>query len=150
MTDQRLGLGVLDLRIVDHDQAAVLGLRRQSVLERQYADLFRQVGRVRADHRTEGTATAAELRHAGRAVTGTAGALLLVHLLAGAPDIGAALRLVRSGLALVELPLHATLDDVGAGLETEDRVRELDGAGFLTFKGRDFQFHLTRPPARPE
>src|SRR4029079_520433 len=114
------------------------------------ADLLRQVGRVRANHRTERTATAAELRHARRAVTGAAGALLLVHLLAGAPDFGAALCLVRSGLALVELPLHATLDDVGMGLETEDRVRELNRSGFLAFKGRDFQFHLTRPPARPE
>src|SRR6267154_3387142 len=148
MTDQRLGLGVLDLRIIDHDQAAVLGLRRQSVLERQRAHLLRQVGRVRANDRTEGTATAAELRHASRAVTGTAGALLLVHLLAGTPDIGAALRLVRSGLALVELPLHATLENVLARLESEDRVRELDRTRFLAFKGRDFQFHLTRPPAR--
>src|SRR4029450_3216844 len=120
------------------------------MLERKRPHLLRQVGRVRANHRTERTATAAELRHAGRAVTGAAGALLLVHLLAGAPDVGAALRLVRSGLARVELPLHATLDDVGTGLETEDRVRELDRTSFLAFKGRDFQFHLTRPPARPE
>src|SRR5262245_31412989 len=105
---------------------------------------------MRADDRTERTATAAELRHAGRAVTGVVGALLLVHLLAGAPDLGAALGLVRSGLALVELPLHATLDDVGTRIETEDHVRELDRTGFLAFKGRDFQFHLTRPPARPE
>src|SRR5882724_2742673 len=123
MTDQRLGLGVLDLRIVDHDQAAVLGLRRESMLERQRAYLLRQVGCVRANHRTERTATAAELRHAGRAVTGAAGALLLVHLLAGTPDIGAALRLVRSGLALVELPLHAALDDILPRLKTEDLVR---------------------------
>src|SRR5215467_1704555 len=119
MADQRLGLGFLDLGVIDHDQAAVLGFRRERMLERQRAHLLRQVGRVRANNRTERTATAAELRHAGRAVTGAAGALLLVHLLAGAPDIGAALGLVRSGLALVELPLHATLDDVGTGLETE-------------------------------
>src|SRR3954447_23296274 len=126
MTDQRLGLGVLDLRIVDHDQAAVLGLGRQSMLERQRAHLLRQVGRMRANHRTERTATAAELRHAGRAMTSTAGALLLVHLLAGAPDIGAALRLVRSGLALVELPLDATLDDILARLQAENLVGKLD------------------------
>src|SRR5205085_12487057 len=127
MTDQRLGLGVLDLRIVDHDEAAVLGFRRQRMLERQRAHLLRQVGRVRANHRTERTATAPELRHAGRAVTSAAGALLLVHLLAGAPDIGAALRLVRSGLALVELPLDAALDDILARLQAENLVGELDG-----------------------
>src|SRR6478736_1087749 len=149
MTDQRLGLGFLDLRIVDHDQPAVLGLRRQRMLERQRAHLLRQAGLVRANNRAERTATAAELRHAGRAVTGATGALLLVHLLAGAPDFGAAFCLVRSGLALVELPLHATLNDVGTGLETENRVRELDRSGLLAFKGCDFQFHLTRPPARP-
>src|SRR6059058_2178787 len=149
MTDQRLDLGVLYLRIVNHDQAAVLGLRRQGMLERQRAHLLRQVGRVRANHRTERTSTAAELRHAGRAVTGAAGALLLVHLLAGAPDIGAALRLVGAGLALVELPLHAALDDVLARLEAENGIGQLDRACRLAFKGCDFQFHLTRPPARP-
>src|SRR4029450_175583 len=100
------------------------------MLERKRPHLLRQVGRVRANHRTERTATAAELRHAGRAVTGAAGALLLVHLLAGAPDIGAALRLVRSGLALVELPLHATLDDVGARLQDENPGPERDGLHF--------------------
>src|SRR5204863_2516401 len=111
MTDQRLGLGVLDLRIVDHDQAAVLGFRREGMLERQRAHLLRQGERVRANHRTERTATAAELRHTGRTVTSTAGALLLVHLLAGAPDVGAPLCLVRSGLTLGELPVDAALDD---------------------------------------
>src|ERR1700749_920800 len=109
MPNKSLGLGVLDLATVNHDQAAVLGLGRQRMLERQRAYLLRQVGRMRTNHRTEGTAAAAELRHAGRAVTGTAGAFLLVHLLAGAPDIGTALRLMSAGLPLVELPLHASL-----------------------------------------
>src|SRR6202007_3377991 len=74
--------------------------------------------------------------------------LLLVHLLAGAPDLGAALGLVGAGLALVELPLHATRNDVLAGLETEDLVRQIDRTGGLTFEGGDFQFHLTRPPSQ--
>src|SRR5260370_19777406 len=100
-------------------------------------------------HRTEGTAAAAELRHPCRAVTRTAGALLLVHLLAGAPDFGAALGLVGPGLALVELPLHTAGDDVLARLETKDLVRKLARASFLAFKRFDCQFHLTRPPARP-
>src|SRR5215475_12817218 len=103
---------------------------------------------MRADHRTEGTAAAAELRHAGRAVTGTAGTLLLVHLLARAPDLGAALGLVGAGLALVELPLHATRNDVLARLETKNLVRQIDRTGGLTFEGGDFQFHLTRPPSQ--
>src|SRR6201987_5887441 len=118
------------------------------MLERKRANLLRQVGGVRTHHRTEGTATAAELRHAGRAVTGTAGALLLVHLLAGAPDLGAALGLVSAGLALVELPLHAAGDDVGARLETEDLVRQLNRACGLAFEGRYLKFHVTRPPSQ--
>src|SRR6201987_1866747 len=115
------------------------------MLERKRANLLRQVGGVRTHHRTEGTATAAELRHAGRAVTGTAGALLLVHLLAGAPDLGAALGLVGAGLALVELPLHAASDDVGARLEAEDRIRQRDRARVLALESRDFQFHGQAP-----
>src|SRR6266702_7878329 len=105
------------------------------MLESKRADLLRQVGGVRTHHRTEGTTAAAELRHAGRAVTSTAGALLLVHLLAGAPDLGAALGLVGAGLTLVELPLHATRNDVLARFQAENLVRELDGAGGLAFDG---------------
>src|SRR5215203_2500850 len=117
--------------------------------QRQRANLLRQVEGVRANHRTEGTAAAAELRHPGRAVTRTAGALLLVHLLAGAPDIGAPLRLVGAGLTLGELPVDAALDDVLARLEAENGVGKLNRTGGFAFKRCDFQFHLTRPPARP-
>src|SRR5471032_331208 len=102
--------------------------------QRQRANLLRQRECVAAHHRTERAAAAAELRHAGRAVTRTAGALLLVHLLAGAPDIGAPLRLVGAGLALGELPVDAALDDVLARLETENGVRQLHRAGVLALK----------------
>src|SRR5580692_8254023 len=114
--------------------------------KRQRANLLRQGKGVRTHHRAERTAAAAELRHPSRAVTRAAGALLLVHLLSGAPDIGAALDLVGPGLTLVELPLHAALDDVLARLEAENLVGKLHRACRLAFKGCDFQFHLTRPP----
>src|SRR4029453_8241501 len=97
----------------------------------QCAPLLRQGEGVRAHHRTECTATAAELRNTGRTVTSTAGALLLVHLLAGAPDIGAALRLGRAGLTLGELPVDAALDDVLARLQAENLIGQLDRTGFL-------------------
>src|SRR4029077_17490599 len=71
---------------------------------------------------------------------------LLVHLLAGAPDLGAALGLVGAGLALVELPLHAALDDVLARLEAEDAVGELDRTGRLALKRCYFQFHHAPSP----
>src|SRR5260370_28432711 len=104
---------------------------------------------MRAHDGTEGRATPWELRQAGRTVTSTAGALLLVHLLAGTPHIGATLRLVRAGLTLGELPVDAALDDILARLQAENLVGKLDRASLFTFKGRDFQVHLTRPPPRP-
>src|SRR5579862_4266706 len=114
--------------------------------KRERADLLRQVGCMRAHDRTERTATTAELRHAGRAVTGAAGALLLIHLLASAPDFGAALGLVRASLALVELPLHAALNNVLARLKTEDAFGELDRTGRFALECCDFQFHYAPSP----
>src|SRR5664280_3348622 len=101
-----------------------------------------------AHHRAEGASAAAELRHARRAMTGAAGALLRIHLLAGAPDFRAVLGLMRAALALGELPVDAALQDVAARLEAEDRVRQIDRTGFLAFQRGDFQFHVTRPPSR--
>src|SRR3954463_11196599 len=102
-----------------------------------------------AHHRSEGAATAAELRHSGRAVARAAGALLLVHLLTRPPDVGAALRLVGAGLPLGELPVHAALDQILARLEAENLIGQFDRTGVLAFKRGDIQFHLTHPPARP-
>src|SRR6185503_8163235 len=94
-------------------------------------------------------AAAAEQVHARRTVAGGASALLAVHLLAGAPDLGAVLDLVGAGAALGELPDDAALNEGGARLEPENRIRQLDRAGGFTVEGHDFQFHVTRPPARP-
>src|SRR3982074_2981134 len=102
--------------------------------KRQRTNLLRQRKGVRAHHRAERPAAAAELRHPGRAVTRAAGALLLVHLLAGAPDIGAALGLAGAGLALGELPVDAALDQILARLQTENGVGKLNRAGRLAFK----------------
>src|SRR6202020_1540238 len=146
MRDQRLGLGGFERGLVDNDEAAVFGLGRERMAKRERADLLGQTGRMRTHHGTEGTATAAELRHAGRAVTGATGALLLVHLLAGAPDLGAALGLVGAGLTLVELPLHAALNDVLARLEAEDAVGKLDRTGRFALKRCYFQFHHAPSP----
>src|SRR6202000_1686812 len=148
VTDQGLGLGGFELGIFDDDEIAVLGLGRERVLESHRAHLLRQVRGMRANHRPEGTAAAAELRHAGRAMASAARTLLLVHLLAGAPDLGAALGLVRAGLALVELPLHAARKDVLARLETKDLVRQLDRACGLAFERRYLEFHVMRPPSQ--
>src|SRR5579872_6249614 len=118
------------------------------MLERERAHLLRQIDRMAAHQRTEHPAAAAELRHALRTVACLAGALLRVHLLAGAVDLAAALGLVGAALALGELPVDATLHDVGARLEAEDCIGQIDRARSLALERGDFQFHLTRPPSR--
>src|SRR5262249_34996532 len=105
------------------------------------ADLLRQADLVAAHHRAEGAATAAELRHARRAVAGAAGALLCVHLLAGGGGVSAGLDRLGGGAAPVELPHHAAVKDVGARLETEDRVRERDRAGIVAVERGDLEIH---------
>ena len=117
-----------ELGAVPDDELAGLGLRRQRMLQRQRAHLLGQVVRVAAHDRAEGASAAAELRHARRAVTGAAGALLLVHLLAGAGDLGAASASVGAGVALGELPADHARDQVGARLEAEDLVGEFDAS----------------------
>src|SRR5215510_13805238 len=94
-----------------------------------------------AHNRTESATTATELRYAGRAVTGAASALLRIHLLTGPPDFGAALRLVCPALALRELPVDATLDEVGARLQSEDRIGQRGLARILSIESDDFEFH---------
>ena len=141
---QRLGLGVLHVQRLDDNDAVILGLGRERMLERQRADLFRQADLVAAGLRAERAAAAAEQVDPRRAVTRRAGALLPVHLLAGAVDVGAVLHLVRAGLALGQLPHHAAMNEVGARLEPEDGVGHRDRTGFLAVERRDLQFHVTR------
>ena len=124
-----------------------LALADSACLQRERAHLLRQADGVAAHDGTEGPAAAAELRHARRAVTGAAGALLGIHLLAGAADFAAVLGLVGAALALGELPVDAALEDVGARLEPEDRVRQAHRAGLLAVERGDLQFHVMRPPA---
>ena len=142
---QRLGLGFLQIERLDDDDAVVLGLGGQRVPERERAHLLRQADFMAARMRTERAATAAEQIDARRAVAGRAGALLAIHLLAGAMDVGAVLDRVRAGLALGELPNDAAMNDVGARLEPENGVGHGDRAGLLAVEGSDFQLHITRP-----
>src|SRR5690242_14943105 len=116
--------------------------------QRQRTHLLRQVMRMAANNRAERTTAAAELRYTGRAVARVAGALLLEHLLAGAPDFRTALGLMGTGLTLGELPVDAALDQVLARLKAENPIRELDRARSLAFEGGDVQFHVMHPPSR--
>src|SRR5262249_55060914 len=91
------------------------------------------------------TAAAAEQVDARRAVTCTAGALLRVHFLAGAPDLGTVLHVVRAGAALGELPDNAALDQVGTRLKAKDVLVERNRARFLAVEGGDFEVHHAPP-----
>src|SRR5436305_5610400 len=115
--------------------------------QRERAHFLRQVDRMIARMRTKRPAAAAEQVRARRAVTGAAGALLRVHLLAGAPDVRAVLDRMRAGAALGQLPYDAALDEIGARLEPKDIVVERDRAGFLAVEGGDFHVHHAPPSA---
>src|SRR6185312_8025793 len=88
-----------------------------------------------------------EERSRARAVTGAAAALLRAVLLLGAVHLGAGQDLVVAAAALGELPNHDALDQVGARLEPEDRVVELDLAGRLVVEIEDFGLHAQTPSA---
>src|SRR5690606_3249281 len=104
-------------------------------------DLLGQLMGVVAHDRTESLAAAAELRSRSRAVAGAAGALLLVDLLAGAVDLRAALGLVGPGAALGELVADHAGEQVGARLEAEHGLRQLDRTGRLALESGDIEFH---------
>src|SRR5690606_5402220 len=125
--------------------ACVRRLRGMSMHHAVLTALLRQVMSMIARDRTVSLATAAELRRARGRVPGTAGALLPVHLGAGAGDVSAGLRLVRALLPLGELPAHDALQDVLARLQPEDGIGELDLAGVLAGEGCDLEVHRHAP-----
>ena len=149
MPAQRLGLGFLHGERLDDDDAAVFCLRRQRVPQRERPDLLRQADLVAARMRAERAAAAAEQVDARRAVTGGAGALLPVHLLAGAVDVGPVLHFMRAGAALGQLPDDAAVDQIGARFEAENGVGQCDRAAFLAVEGGDLQLHVTFPFSVP-
>src|SRR5690606_22669844 len=144
---QRRGLGFGQGRGVQDHQRAGLGLGRERMLQGQRADLLGQIERMAADDRTAGLGAADDLGRPARAVTGAAGALLLVHLLARTRDLVADLDLVRAGAALCELPGDHALQDVAADLfDAEDVVREVDRAALGAVELDDVEFHYSAPP----
>src|SRR5215467_11416011 len=102
--------------------------------QRQGAHLLRQFDRMAARLGPEHLATTSPLRHRLVAVTGTAGALLLVHLLARDRYLRAILGVMRTGHALQELIAHHAVDQIGARFEPEDGVAELNLTGARRIK----------------
>ncbi|MNL61903.1 hypothetical protein D3C87_1858770 [compost metagenome] len=74
-------------------------------------------------------------------VTSAARTLLLVHLGTGARNFATGQCLMRALLLLGELVTNHTSEDVLAGVEAEDRVRQGNLASVFAFEGLDVEFH---------
>ena len=81
-------------------------------------------------------AAADEDRGAAIAVTSRTAALLATELLAGAGDVAALAGGASRAAALLELPGDDAVKDVGARLDAEDLVVELDVAAGLPSRRR--------------
>jgi hypothetical protein len=90
-------------------------------------------------------AAADEDRCAAIAVAGGSAALLAAPLLAGAVDVAALAGRARRGAAVGELPRHDPVKDVGARLDAEDLVVELDVAALAGVEVLDLDLHLSLP-----
>ena len=97
--------------------------------QRQGANLLGQIMGMAAHDGAECASTTTELGDARRTVTGAAGALLLVHLLAGARDVRAVLHRVRASATLGKLIADHARNEILARLKAEDVVLELDRTG---------------------
>src|SRR4051795_9010640 len=137
----RLGLGLADVEILDDDQPAVLRLGGQRHPEAERTNLLVQRRVEVADPGAVRLAAADEDRSAAIAVTGGAAALLLAVLLAGAGDVAALAGSAGGAAALLELPGDDAVEDVGARLDAEHLIVELDVAARLGVEGLNFDLH---------
>ena len=119
---RRRGLGarrVAGRRALDDVHAAVAGAVRQSAAQRRRLHLLGRPLGVVARRGAVDRAAAGELRRAGRALTGAAGALLLVRLPATAADLAAGLGVVRALARRRELRDDDLVDQRDVGLDVE-------------------------------
>src|SRR5207253_2307832 len=136
------GLRLLHVQIVDDDQIAAFGLGRERHLQAERADLLVQRRIEVADPRAVRLAAADEDRSAAIAVTGGAATLLPAVFLAGAGDIGALAGGAGGAAALLELPGDDAVQDVGARLDTEHLIIELQvGALALAVEALNLDLH---------
>src|SRR6478736_3615441 len=141
LTLERLRLGDA-LKIVEHDQRTGLGMARKRHLEAERADLLVQRHIEHAGAGAVRLTAADEHGRAAIAVTRRAAALLATELLAGASYVCTLASGTRRGAAVLEVRGDAAMQDVGAGLEAENFVLELDVAASLGVEGFDLDLHL--------
>src|SRR6187399_1513821 len=88
-----------------------------------------------------GLAAADEDRGTAIAVASRAAALLATPLLAGTGDVGALARRAGGAAAILELPGDDAVQDIGARLDAEYGIIELDVAGCLAVEFLDLHLH---------
>ena len=120
-----------DVEVVEDDEIALVRLRRQRHLEAELTNLLVEARREHPGAWAVSLAAADEDRRPAVAVTSRAAALLPTELLAGARNVAALARRTRRSAAIDELPGDDAVKDVGARLDGENLVVELDVAASL-------------------
>src|SRR6185436_7366797 len=139
---QRLGLGTLaHVEVVEDDQLAALCLGRQRHLQAERPNLLVEARGEDAGPRAVRLAAADENRGAAIAVTGRAATLLAAELLAGAGNVRALTSRTRRGATVDELPGYHAVKDVGARLDAEHVIVELNVAASLGVEGLNLDLH---------
>ena len=136
-----LRLAFRKVEIVDDDEVSVLRLRRQRHLQAERAHLLVQRRVEVADPRAVRLAAADEDRSAAVAVASRSSALLASELLAGAGNVAALASGARRSATVNELPRYDPVKHVGAGLDAEHGIVELDVAAFAGVEGLDLDLH---------
>src|SRR4051812_44186212 len=138
---RRLGLGLAEVEILEHDEPAVARLGGERHLEAERAHLLVERRVEVADPGPMRLAAADEDRRPPVAVAGGAAALLAPELLAGAGDVGALAGAAGGAAALLELPGDDPVEDVGARLDVENLVVEIDVLAGLAVEALNFDLH---------
>ena len=133
---------------LDHVHPAVRGPVRQRAAQRGGLHLLRRALGVTARLRAVDDATAGELRRAGRALTGAAGALLPVRLLAATADLAAGLGRVRALPRRGELATTTWWISGMLTLDVEDLGGQFDRAGRLPFASDSSRSPFSVLPSR--
>src|SRR5690606_3133291 len=120
---------------------AVLRLGREGHLQAERADLLVERLLELASPGTVGLAAADEDRSAAVAVASRAAALLATPLLARAGDIRALAGRAGGAAAVLELPGDDAVQDIGARLDAEDGIAQLDIADRLAVEFLDLHLH---------
>src|SRR3989344_4222003 len=141
LAGERLGLVILELERVENDDLAALRLVAERHLEAKRANLLVQRVTEGAGPGTVRLAAADEDRCLAIAVTGGTAALLATELLAGAGDVAAFAGGASRTTALFELPRNDAVQDVGARIDAEDVVVEVDIGAGLAVDGLNLDLH---------